>query len=420
MKLNLSPQILFIIVTCILFSGSFYTFISNNDLVNKIILVIYIIYFLFYFKYIKGIFKILFEQKLLILFFGVLSFSAILSSHKILAFENLIILLATTLISVIIVQRYSLENWLKILSVVYAILIIMSFVYSLTSPNGIETGFHAGAWKGIYLHKNQLGFVMVFSTIVWLSMLKRKFTYKRLIFFLFSLILVLLSDSSTGLIGIVISIIAINTIKIFNKKNYLNVALVFFGFSFIISVMSFAIINYQAVTNILGKDITLTGRTVLWGILLDFIKNSPFFGYGYGVFWLDGGYNFMSPYWSTLKFFPQHGHNGYLDLALDGGISSLIIMVLILLSGLIKSYKLVQKTNDYKFFYLFTFLVTFMIYNLSESVLLKFNNLSWIMFITVIIYANIEYKNFKQKSTILKNTERLDKNGNKLTLLFKG
>jgi exopolysaccharide production protein ExoQ len=42
------------------------------------------------------------------------------------------------------------------------------------------------------------------------------------------------------------------------------------------------------ITGVLGKDPTLTGRTVLWHIALDQISKQPFLGIGYSAFWIQG------------------------------------------------------------------------------------------------------------------------------------
>jgi exopolysaccharide production protein ExoQ len=46
--------------------------------------------------------------------------------------------------------------------------------------------------------------------------------------------------------------------------------------------------TFSVILGLLGKDPTLTGRTVLWQIALDEISKRPFFGIGYDAFWIQG------------------------------------------------------------------------------------------------------------------------------------
>lgn len=46
--------------------------------------------------------------------------------------------------------------------------------------------------------------------------------------------------------------------------------------------------TFSSITGLLGKDSTLTGRTVLWQIALSQINERPFFGIGYNAFWIQG------------------------------------------------------------------------------------------------------------------------------------
>jgi O-antigen ligase len=76
------------------------------------------------------------------------------------------------------------------------------------------------------------------------------------------------------------------------------------------------------VVDTLNKDLTLTGRTDFWPIIIDKINQHPVFGYGMAGFWQPwrGAENPGSGIIvAKTQFQPMHSHNGFLDLALDLG-----------------------------------------------------------------------------------------------------
>ena len=72
---------------------------------------------------------------------------------------------------------------------------------------------------------------------------------------------------------------------------------------------------------VLGKDATLTGRTVLWEIALVEIAKRPWFGVGYYGFWLQG--NLLAEsiwrHFSIESRMGFHFHNTYLEVAVELG-----------------------------------------------------------------------------------------------------
>jgi hypothetical protein len=88
-------------------------------------------------------------------------------------------LVGTSLFGLYFATRYSLEEQIQLLSSMFGIVIILSFLFAIALPKyGIMDGIHAGAWRGIYNHKNVLGKVMVTGVIIFyfvLSVPKKSF-----------------------------------------------------------------------------------------------------------------------------------------------------------------------------------------------------------------------------------------------------
>ena len=70
------------------------------------------------------------------------------------------------------------------------------------------------------------------------------------------------------------------------------------------------------IQNVLHKHVTLSGRTVIWGMASKMIMQKPFLGYGIGEHISWSGYNW-------------YGHNQYYEMLMEGGIPCLILFFII-------------------------------------------------------------------------------------------
>jgi exopolysaccharide production protein ExoQ len=74
--------------------------------------------------------------------------------------------------------------------------------------------------------------------------------------------------------------------------------------------------------NTTGKDATLTGRTDLWAVGIDVIRDHPLFGVGYRAFWIQG-YAPAEMLWAQFGIASRSGfnfHNTYISNAVEIGL----------------------------------------------------------------------------------------------------
>lgn len=83
-----------------------------------------------------------------------------------------------------------------------------------------------------------------------------------------------------------------------------------------------------------GKDVTLTGRTLLWQYAAASIADKPFLGGGYEAFWQPGNSGAEQLwYYSYVKSkYGYHFHNTYLEVAVDLGFVGLSCFALTLVA----------------------------------------------------------------------------------------
>lgn len=130
---------------------------------------------------------------------------------------------------------------------------------------------------------------------------------------------------------------------------------------------------------LLGRDITFTGRANIWVHITSETVN-PLFGVGFWNFWGgSGGYAISK----TMDTVIPTAHDGYLDIYLDGGIVGLTFLGILLVASGNRILKKFNRNRDVdRFLRLrFAILVVAIIYNLFESNLAR---LSPIWFTTLL------------------------------------
>lgn len=131
----------------------------------------------------------------------------------------------------------------------------------------------------------------------------------------------------------------------------------------------------------LGRSITLTSRTDIWAVLMDF-QDNPLGGAGFDTFWAGERIELLA----DKTFGIIQAHNGYLETYLNGGLIGVGLLVVLLISAYwqIRKRLVIGRREDNARFVL---LLMALIYNVSEA---SFNKPGTMWFVTV--YAIMEYR----------------------------
>jgi O-antigen ligase len=320
-----------------------------------------------------------------------------------------ILLLGTTLFGIYLAMRYTLREQLQLLAWVCGIVIVLSFLLAIALPSyGLMTfqegGAHAGAWRGILPHKNILGRFMNLSAIIFLllaisnSIFHRKYRWVLWAGFVLSVALIILTTSKTALVVFLTLTIILPLYRAL-RGNYTQVvpsmiALVLVGGS----AATLLLDNLPVIAGALGKDLTLTGRTDIWAVMLELISERPLFGYGFNAFW-QGWDNEVTAYiWRTLEWESPYGHNGFMDLLAELGISGLAVFFLSYVTACIRAIMWLRMTKTVEGLLPLMYLTFIFIYNITESSLLITNSMLWILYVSIIFSMALESEQAKRYS----------------------
>ncbi|MNQ91266.1 O-Antigen ligase [compost metagenome] len=192
---------------------------------------------------------------------------------------------------------------------------------------------------------------------------------------LLSISLILLSQSTTATIGLIISTICYTAlISSVSLRQLLRYRMLIIYSSAITIVVPLILSAILPAFPILGKDATFTGRVFIWNFIVGKIIENPILGHGAGQFrstFVNAGTEFLK----NVGFQVGSTHNGFLDLVYSLGITGLILYL--------PALKLLSPKTGSKTGLLLgiTFAISFFITNSLESLLLSFN--IWFAFLVV-------------------------------------
>jgi O-antigen ligase len=352
----------------------------------------------------REVFHTAIREKLLWIFIALAIFSTLWSPLPLATLRSSIFLVEITLFAVYLAARFNFKEQLQLLAWMFACAGLLSIVAALALPSyGImgmgnaltpEATIHAGTWRGIYIHKNTFGRVMVLSALVFLIFVSGSYLERWIgwIGLGLSVSLIALSTSKTALV-VLLAIIALLPLYRALRWNY-TIALPFF-ITVILLGSSAAVLlvdNAESIASALGRDLTLTGRTYIWIAVINKIQEHPWLGYGYDTFWRAGWNGDAADIWSILRFEVAHSHNGFLDLALDTGLLGTSIFILSFGNTCIQAIKYVRATKTSEGLFPILFLTLLLIVNLTESSLTRIP-IFWILYVIVIFKTNNDWEN---------------------------
>jgi exopolysaccharide production protein ExoQ len=355
----------------------------------------YIIFFISLFFILmraRKLFEIIVNNKLLFCVILFTLLSIYWSAVRSVTLRHDISFLGTVCFTFYLTIRYSWQELMKLVLTTLSICIILSCFFILFVPQLGTDSVYNGAWRGIFHHKNILGRISILSVLTWTWYIsynsKKKFISS--LFIGVSFILLLKSSSTTSLLLTIIVIAIFPLYKFLRLKRMLSAALLMFGIPLISYVVFWFVKNYELIMNAMEKDVTLTGRTLLWQAIWKMVLEHPLFGYGFGAFWL--GEDGPSAYiWSVTNWKPSFSHNGYMEIILQTGFIGLTLFIATLFVNVMNAIKLINQDKRAERMFMLQFLLFSVFYNIAESTLLAPKSIFWILYLAITIHLNAHF-----------------------------
>lgn len=320
----------------------------------------------------------------LTLLLGIAFASVLWSSLPGRSFSRSVELLFTTWFAAYVGRRYEIEEQLLLLAHALFIVELMSIVAAVFFPDvGVMHGEFEGAWCGVFGHKNALGRVAFLGCLVFaVTATLEGRRWFGAIGICTSAMLLLLSTSRSALIG---AIAVAAMVPLFRSLKHRGTVLALYGAAAVAIPAAIGLWTYthvDQVMDLLGRNLTLSGRTTLWITVASFIGQRPLLGYGYNAFWqgMNGDSGFIS---LLLRWEVPHSHNGLLELALDTGLIG-VALFLVSFGLTIREAVRVQKAESHEAgMWPLLGLCFILITNLTESSLLRTNSTFWLIYLVI-------------------------------------
>jgi exopolysaccharide production protein ExoQ len=291
-------------------------------------------------------------------------------------------LIMTTLFGLWLASRWSWHELIVLIATMFSGLVVLSTIMALAVPSlGVDHAVHAGAWKGIWWEKNTLGAMMAWGTLSFCAaaMIDRKRAMFWAGFALWASALVLLSTSKTALIAWMIGPAGLIGIILCRQGFGFATLMIFLLVTLFSTIGLVLLIAPVEALQALGRDATLTGRTDIWGVLVNQALEAPWTGFGYKAYWVaeDGPVFWVRQ--STGWDVPT-AHNGWIELALAIGIPGVVGMAALYLRALARAFGGLFRGPEA--YWSIAFIAMIGIVSISESNLMQQNSLGWVLFVT--------------------------------------
>jgi O-antigen ligase len=247
--------------------------------------------------------------------------------------------------------------WFALFSILYVVFLPY---YGVHQQTDFAQQIHAGSWRGTYSHKNNFGGVAAAFAVVAMFSGRTVLpsTAGRLLLLGVLLFMVYKSNSATALLLSCVGPVTVIALLRLTRMQQLLLALC------IVPVALLVLGNAESLVELLGRDLTFTGRTSLWSYAFDAVIQRPLTGYGFGSTTYG---DFMVTIYRIFSLFDPH--NGYLDLLLGTGLVGLSLFAMSIFDMMKVSRGLVHRDRVSReaAMVVFCLMATWVFANLSES-----------------------------------------------------
>jgi O-antigen ligase len=284
------------------------------------------------------------------------------------------------------------DGFERVITVASVIVLMMCYAGLVLYPDlAKHTAFsvesiHAGLWRGLYTHKNIAGPVMAVISFFGIYLIRRGSWFFGLGLFFGALIFVANTGSKTSAALVPLVMLLVTVPGIFGVRRLAATVVATVIAVTILGTLGTELFSpLRELREMISPGMTFTGRTEIWKFGLQNLADRPLFGFGFESFWL-------SPFvqaqevgfeatWDVRGII--HGHNGYLDIAINMGIPAFCVAVMAMIIEPLRNYvRCINVRENLLMADLFMMTYTFTALNAClESFFFRRADPVWLMFV---------------------------------------
>lgn len=348
-----------------------------------------------------GFFQIVGREPLLLAFLVWSTMSALWSEDVPFSVRRAIALLVASYLGAHFVLRFSQFAIMRILGLNFAAVAFINLIWiflfpQFSGPAQGQTpdnvvGFDARL-TGIYDNANTLGRITALGAFTMLAAarLDRRFRVVYLAGFGAGVLSLLLSQSQTSFVVTILTSLLLIGFLIFRaRKQLFGAVFVLVVGATLVSVIA-VVTNLELITGALDRDVTLSGRVPLWGLLFDELQRRPIFGFGYAGYW-NGWGSPSHELWNLIPWRPPHGHQQYIDVMLTTGVIGLALFTALIVRTFVRSTRYIRDIKGSFGLWPLVFMCFFQLNTMTEAGLVG-RDIVWFLLVAVVVLVSTRKK----------------------------
>jgi exopolysaccharide production protein ExoQ len=292
-------------------------------------------------------------------------------------------LLIFTVFALYVGDKFNFQEQLELIILVGAIALPLSIALALFVP---AIGGSAIGWRGIFGHKQNcaaVSMILLVTALHWrCSGLYQKVF--RVMYIVMCVVLIIMSRSRTGWALTLIALLLSVCIWVMQKLPAKEALLIALLSVVIVGISIYVMHTYAAaIVSAVGKDPTLSQRTIIWSAVWNEIAKRPILGYGYNAFW-KGLYGpsqgiVLSSGWNVFQ-----AQNGFLDVWLSVGLLGVALVVIMIGQSMKNAILSFGAGNDAYVRWCTVVILCTVLYNIGESTI-EVVQMVWFLFLLACI-----------------------------------
>ncbi|MEK7424917.1 MAG: O-antigen ligase family protein [Actinomycetota bacterium] len=202
-------------------------------------------------------------------------------------------------------------------------------------------------WRGTFDHKNGMGMFLVLGLATVIAFEHRRVV--RPVMITLCVVGTFATRSATAASGLLVMVLVALWVSALSVSRNRRDQAIFA----ILSVMIAALAVFLTLgllpsfLTLYGKDLTFSGRTIIWANTIDAIADRPWFGIGFTSNWSSVSTPVVLDLRRAIGFDAAHAHNGALELVFEVGIVGLALYLAFFVSVVRRGLRSLTTANPY-------------------------------------------------------------------------
>lgn len=249
--------------------------------------------------------------------------------------------------------------------------LLLSWAAAVLVPHiGLTPDLHEqGSLRGVFVHRNYLAFFSVLALLTYAMLAldgrRGRPYYLAGAALAAASIIAAASRTSWLVLAVVLLLAGVTWLARRATSSVATLMLIIGGAA---TALGWLVLRFFVpVVGAIGRDTTLTGRTDIWESVVEAIGHRPLTGYGWNALYQQGT-AVTEAMWAGAGFRFYHAHNGYLQIALEGGYVALALALLLVLTAAYRSLQIYASQRGAAALWPLLLVTTLAIYNTTETV----------------------------------------------------